>query len=453
MHASGRAVIDIELPPLDAAEVARRVARATRPFSLSSPGASDTGCALWAAGCDPETIVRGSSVDELAAAWDEARARWRGAPPGVPVGVGYLSYDLGRRLQPRQGEGRAPTGWPDLDFGFHGALVVARARDVPRIVAHDREAADRLRELLAVSPARAADDESGGGEGVRSVALRPMDPDAAHLRAIARALDYIRAGDVYQVNLARRLVASADVAGDAGTATSAAPGLAWFLRLQAVAPAPHAFWLADREGGAALVGNSPERFLALDGRGGIETRPIKGTRPRGGTALADGAAAAELLGSAKDRAEHVMIIDLERNDLGRVCRPGTVAVTTPARLVSLPTVHHLVSTVEGRLRPDAGLAEILRATFPGGSVTGAPKIRAMQVIDELEPARRGPYCGATGWLGAAGDLELAVAIRTALVREGALTLWVGGGVVADSDPGAELAETDAKAAAFARALR
>jgi len=144
-----------------------------------------------------------------------------------------------------------------------------------------------------------------------------------------------------------------------------------------------------------------------------------------------------------------MIVDLERNDLGRVCRTGSVEVATLARVVTLPTVHHLVSTVRGRLRPEVGLAALLAATFPGGSITGAPKRRAMQIIDELEPSPRGPYTGATGWLGAAGDLDLAIAIRTALVRDGRLAISVGGGVVADSTPEAELAETEVKARAFA----
>ena len=144
-----------------------------------------------------------------------------------------------------------------------------------------------------------------------------------------------------------------------------------------------------------------------------------------------------------------MIVDLERNDLGRVCRTGSVEVASLARVVALPTVFHLVSTVRGRLRPDVGLAALLEATFPGGSITGAPKRRAMQIIDELEPAPRGPYTGATGWLGAAGDLDLAIAIRTAVVRGGRLSLSVGGGVVADSTPEGELAETEVKARAFA----
>jgi para-aminobenzoate synthetase component 1 len=209
--------------------------------------------------------------------------------------------------------------------------------------------------------------------------------------------------------------------------------------------------LADGENGTALVGNSPERFLSRTSAGQVETWPIKGTRPRNLSDLAQ-RNAAELLASAKDRAEHVMIVDLERNDLGRVCETGSVRVMDLCQVLTLPTVHHLVTKVRGQLRPEVGLVELLRATFPGGSVTGAPKIRAMEIIEELEPARRGPYTGVTGWLGAAGDLDFAVAIRTALIRDERLTLWVGGGIVADSQPAAELAETWDKARAFSRAL-
>jgi para-aminobenzoate synthetase component 1 len=197
-----------------------------------------------------------------------------------------------------------------------------------------------------------------------------------------------------------------------------------------------------------LVGNSPERFLALDGQGHIETRPIKGTRARGADPQRDDAALAELCAAPKERAEHVMIVDLERNDLGRVCSPGSITVDGLARVMALPTVFHLVSTVSGRLRPGVDLAALLRATFPGGSITGAPKQRAMEIIEELEPVRRGPYTGATGWLGVGGDLDLAVAIRTAVITDGRLTLSVGGGIVADSRPDAELGETEAKARAF-----
>ena len=171
-----------------------------------------------------------------------------------------------------------------------------------------------------------------------------------------------------------------------------------------------------------------------------------------GVSPVDDPGVSALAQSPKDRAEHDMIVDLERNDLGRVCEIGSVRVVEHARALHLPTVHHLVSLVQGQQRrqPQVGLVELLNATFPGGSITGAPKRRAIEIISEIETAARGPYTGATGWLGAAGDLDLAVAIRTATIADQRLTLWVGGGIVADSEPEAELAETDAKAQAFAR---
>jgi para-aminobenzoate synthetase component 1 len=204
-----------------------------------------------------------------------------------------------------------------------------------------------------------------------------------------------------------------------------------------------------------LLSKTPELFLRTirDGaRWTAETRPIKGTRRRGADTVADGRLGAELEASNKDAAEHLMIVDLERNDLGRVAETGSVVVSGYRRRVSLPTVHHLVSTVSARLRADIGLASLLRATFPGGSITGAPKRRAMEIIDELEGVRRGPYCGAFGWLGAGLRLDLALAIRTAVWRGGELILSVGGGIVSDSTPDDELDETRAKAEAFLRAL-
>ncbi|MBN2575328.1 MAG: anthranilate synthase component I family protein [Deltaproteobacteria bacterium] len=391
---------------------------------------------------DPVRVVRGDDVDELACAWAEQRAGWRaGDRPGVPAAAGFLSYDLGRRFERIRGAHLSPAPWPLVEFRFYGALLAfypgtGRAE----VWARDEPAARRLLADMRIPPEGAASEAGAARPG----ALTEMEPARAHLAAVARALEYIRAGDIYQVNLARRLSCALP------TPPGRAPGAALFLRLQSAAPAPYAFWLADGESGTALVGNSPERFLREHVDHTVETSPIKGTRPR--TTAGSARDAAALLASEKDRAEHVMIVDLERNDLGRVCRTGSVRVAELCRVLALPTVVHLESTVRGELRPEVGLPALLRATFPGGSITGAPKIRAMEIIEELEPARRGPYTGATGWLGAGGDFDLAVAIRTALVRDSRLTLWVGGGIVADSAPEAELAETWDKAEAFSRAL-
>jgi anthranilate/para-aminobenzoate synthase component I len=416
-------VITAGAPPLDAAEAARRAGQGRMPVWLVSPGEGDLEIARQVVACDPVRVVRGD-VEALEQAWREERDRWQGGP-GVPIGVGFLSYDLGRRFERIRGPAR-DSGWPDLEFRFYDALWVQGAGGA-EIWAQDAAAAGRLAARLVV-PAPPVE------QGAVLGPLEDLDPPAGYLAGVERILEYLRAGDVYQVNLARRL-------GAVLPASEGPAGWALFARLQAESPAPHALWLGDHD--TCLVGNSPERFLRVDAEGGVETRPIKGTRPRG-------ADAAELARHPKDLAEHIMIVDLERNDLGRVCQAGSVSVEGFARTVSLPTVHHLVTTVRGRLRPGVGLAELLHATFPGGSITGAPKIRAMEIIAELENAARGPYTGATGWLGAAGDLDLAVAIRTALVRDRRLTLWVGGGIVADSIPEDELRETVAKASAFAR---
>ena len=379
-------------------------------------------------------VLEGRSPSELASledAWREARARWadKGAvPPGLPVAVGWFSYELGRRLVGLPADPRA-AGAPLFSFQFPDAVWMRGASGDATIFGRDQRAAVRLRDRLL---------ESRGAAVAPSLSpLSPVDPPADFLEGVRRILAYEVAGDAYQVNLSRRLTAAwagepADIA----------------ALLRAAAPAPHATFIADGSG-AALFGNSPERFLAVDTDGRVETCPIKGTRPRGVSPSEDQAAIFELRASAKDRAEHVMIVDLERNDLGRVCRPGSVEVPTLARVVSLPTVHHLESTVRGVLRPGVGLAALIGATFPGGSITGAPKRRAMQIIDELERGPRGVYTGATGWLGAAGDLDLAVAIRTATLRDGRLELSVGGGIVIESTPEGELAETEVKARAFA----
>ncbi|HVZ70793.1 MAG TPA: anthranilate synthase component I family protein [Polyangia bacterium] len=418
-------------PALAPAEAARRAAAAPGAFWISTPAADEVSIARDVVGAAPAHVVRGGDVAALEAAWTEARAAWSatGEAPrsGVPVAAGWLSYDLGRAwagLPPRVDASAQPLA--PLELGFHDAVWVRPVGGAATIFARDDAAARRLLATLE-RPAPAAPSTLGP--------LASEHDARVYLDGARRVLEYLRAGDAYQVNLARRL--SAPFEGEAVELAAA---------LRARAPAPHAAFLSSSDGGAWLVGNSPERFLALDGAGGVETRPIKGTLPTG-------AARAALLASAKDRAEHVMIVDLERNDLGRVCETGSVVVEGVARVLELPTVLHLVSTVRGRLRADVGLAALLAATFPGGSITGAPKRRAMQIIDELEPFARGPYTGATGWLGAAGDLDLAVAIRTALVSGPAnarrLSLCVGGGIVIDSTAESELAETEAKSAAFA----
>jgi anthranilate/para-aminobenzoate synthase component I len=432
-------VIILPAESLPASAAAGRVGRGQAPAWLCSPGGGELAVEREYLACDPVAVVRGESVPALAAAWAEARARWDTLAAAIPVAVGYLSYDLGRS--------RWAPSLPGLEFRFYDAFWVREAATgQAQICATDATAAARLQARLQ-SP---LDDVREAEEiGYQLDPLVPVDPPEQHLAAIARVKEYLLAGDVYQVNLARRLRARCRSQGPTG--------LALFRQLQAEAPAPHALWLGDHrrdddghlQAPWALVGNSPERFLRVGTERSIETAPIKGTRPRA-TGAADEAIARELMENPKDRAEHVMIVDLERNDLGRICQTGSVVVADPLQLLPLPSVFHLVTTVRGQLLPGVGLVEMLAACFPGGSVTGAPKIRAMQIIDELEPAARGPYTGATGWLGAAGDLDLALAIRTAVLAGEELTLWVGGGIVVDSLAEAELEETVVKARAFSR---
>jgi para-aminobenzoate synthetase component 1 len=257
--------------------------------------------------------------------------------------------------------------------------------------------------------------------------------------AVARAIEYVHAGDCFQVNLSQRLLHRATE-----------HPLSLYERLRQVNPAPFAGYFDA--GDFVVASASPERFVkVVDGK--VETRPIKGTRPRGATEQEDRARAAELLASAKDRAENVMIVDLLRNDLGRVCAYGSVRVEAVCRLESYQTVHHLVSEVRGRLRPEMGPIDLLRAAFPGGSVTGAPKVRAMQIIAELEPTARGPYCGSLGYVGFDGSADTSILIRTFTAGKGWVQFPVGGGIVADSDPATEYAETLHKAAGLLRALR
>jgi para-aminobenzoate synthetase component I len=250
---------------------------------------------------------------------------------------------------------------------------------------------------------------------------------AAYEAAVRRIIDYIRAGDVYQVNLSQRF--TVPFQGDA---------FALFRHLWQRNPAPFFAYIQGSD--HQILSTSPERFLLQTGRR-VETRPIKGTRPRGRTTEEDVALRAELAASPKDDAELSMIVDLLRNDLGKVCRPGSVAVTEHKRLEAYQNVYHLVSVVEGELETEQNSVDLLRATFPGGSITGCPKVRAMEIIDELEPCRRHLYCGSIGYIGFHDTMDLSIAIRTATVVGDTLCFSVGGGIVFDSDPAAEYQET------------
>jgi anthranilate/para-aminobenzoate synthase component I len=275
---------------------------------------------------------------------------------------------------------------------------------------------------------------------------------AEFISAVGRAQQYIRAGDIYQANLSHRLTAGVQaLACSPGTLKRELqlPGWELFQKLAAVSPAPFSAYLDC--GDFEIASSSPEQFLRMSGAH-IVTRPIKGTRPRDADATRDAQLAYELQTSAKELAELVMITDLLRNDLGKVCEYGSVQVPELARLEKFAQVQHLVSTVEGRLRKDMTHFAAFASCFPGGSITGAPKFRAMEIIDELEPVSRGPYCGCIGYLGFNRESQLSIAIRTAVCAAGKIHFNVGAGIVADSDPTAEYEETLAKAAGFLAAL-
>jgi aminodeoxychorismate synthase component I len=284
----------------------------------------------------------------------------------------------------------------------------------------------------------------GERAGVRADASSNISR-ADFIAAVGRAQRYIRAGDIYQVNLSHRLTAQCD-------------GTGWelFQKLSAVSPAPFSAFLdcddGSRHGRFQIASSSPEQFLCMSGAH-IQTRPIKGTRPRDADPTRDAQLTYELQTSAKELAELVMITDLLRNDLGKVCEYGSVQVPELARLEKFAQVQHLVSTVEGRLRNGITHFAAFASCFPGGSITGAPKFRAMEIIDELEAVSRGPYCGAIGYLGFNRESQLSVAIRTAICEDGVVHFNVGAGIVADSNPAAEYDETLAKARGFLAALK
>ena len=354
--------------------------------------------------------------------------------------LGYFSYDLGRRFERLPAFAEDAEKMPEMAVGIYDwAVVVDHLDKRSWLVAQGRRADTKARWTELVARFSAAPVERA------RVPFRITAPLASNLAreryatAFRRVLDYIHAGDCYQINLAQRFAAPA--AGD--------PWLA-YQALRVINPAPYAAYLNTPHG--QILSASPARFLKLE-RGSVETKPIKGTRPRAGHPRVDAELAAELKASEKDRAENVMIVDLLRNDLSKNCELGSVKVTKLFEVESFATVHHLVSTVTGTLRQGRDALDLLRGCFPGGSITGAPKLRAMQIIEELEPDRRGVYCGAIGYIGCDGNMDLNIAIRTLVYAGGSIRFWAGGGIVADSRLEDEYQETFDKAAAMLKLLQ
>ncbi|CAM5388844.1 aminodeoxychorismate synthase OS=Pseudomonas fragi OX=296 GN=pabB PE=4 SV=1 [Pseudomonas fragi] len=332
--------------------------------------------------------------------------------------IGYLSYDFGRQLEQLPAHALDDLHLPDARLGLYAwALITDHQAATSQLVFHpslEPAQRDRLIQLFS-QPAP----QLNGPFSLK----QPMQPDISasqYQQALSKIHDYIQAGDCYQVNYTQRF--SAQCEGDAWTA---------YCALRQACPTPFSGFMSLADDNT-ILSLSPERFVRVSHHQ-VETRPIKGTRPRGKNSAEDAANAAELLASAKDRAENLMIVDLLRNDLGRTCRTGSVRVPQLFTLESYPNVHHLVSSVVGELADGKDALDLIGDSFPGGSITGAPKIRAMQIIDELEPTRRSLYCGSLLYLDVRGEMDSSIAIRSLLVKDGRVSCWGGGGIVADSD--------------------
>ena len=362
--------------------------------------------------------------------------------PDIPFAggaVGYFGYDLARRLE------RLPTialdveGIPDMAIGIYDwAVVVDHHAKTSRLVSHGASSMTTKRwEELAWLFKGDADSRWT----IPFHLLSDVEPNvhlADYAERFARLKRYITDGDCYQVNLTRRF--SARAGGDPWTA---------YRALRKINPAPMAAYLQLPF--VQIMSSSPEGFLHVQDRT-VSTKPIKGTRPRHNDTALDEQETTALRSSTKDQAENVMIVDLLRNDIGKVCETGSVAVPKLFEIETFAMVHHLVSTVTGRLRDNADTIDLLQACFPGGSITGAPKLRAMEIIEELEPNRRGIYCGSIGYIGDDGAMDLNIAIRTLVYADGEIRFWVGGGIVADSEMEGEFQETLDKAKAMLRML-
>jgi para-aminobenzoate synthetase component 1 len=389
-----------------------------------------------------------------------------GVPPFQGGVAGYIGYDWGAVLERLPAPRYDDLFIPDVVLGLYDWVIAWDHRigtawlvstGIPETgPARERRARERMdlvRERLGGRTGGRMDPRTGGGGVLPSsppraaapsypvdaiadaseIGLRSTFTHRGYLDAVGRVRNYIVAGDIFQANLSQRFQA----------ALHEAP-FDLYTRLRRRNPAPFAAYLDF--GDLVVLSASPERFLRLEGeRRLIETRPIKGTRPRGLGPMHDAALGRALAESAKDRAENVMIVDLLRNDLSRVCRPGTVRVPELFALEQHPTVHHLVSTVVGELDSGADAFDLIRAAFPGGSITGAPKVRAMEIIAELEPTRRGVYCGSIGYISTSGAMDTSIVIRTYVALRGDVYFQAGGGIVADSDPELEYRETLDKA--------
>lgn len=369
-------------------------------------------------------------------------------PPFTSGGVGYFAYDLKSFIEDLPDTSLDDLMLPDCIFGFYDSVVICdnlnkkvyiSSSGLPEmnLTKNRNRAKARLKEFKN-KILEGRDGKARKDRNLLPCRLRSNFSKASYIEAIERAKHYIKKGDIYQVNLSQRFE----------TELNEDP-IELYLRLRAYCPAPFSAYLDFKD--VKILSSSPERFLMKRGRY-VETRPIKGTRPRGEDAPSDAALERELVNSQKDRAEHIMIVDLERNDLGRICEFGSVRPTEVFVLEKYSNVFHLVSTVAGRLKKGMGPVDCLMAAFPGGSITGAPKIRSMEIIEEIEPVKRSIYTGAIGYISFDGEMDTCIVIRTFVVKDRKAYFSVGGGIVADSDPEAEYEETLYKAQGLMRSL-
>jgi anthranilate synthase component I len=395
-------------------------------------------------------VRRLSYTDPLALLREEVGRFRRAADASLPRfsggAVGYVGYEAARRFEKLPAPDADPYGLPEAAFAVYDTVVVFdHLRHTLTVIAHDeageapdaQAAIDRVFRALdaPLTPARP-------GLHYTMPVVSANGTADEYMERVRRARELIADGDCIQIVLSQRF----DV-------RPAPEPLALYRALRHVNPSPYMFCLpvpGGGDGGATLVGASPEPFVRVEGDR-VVMHPIAGTRPRGEGEAEDAALEAELRTSEKERAEHVMLVDLSRNDIGRVSRPGTVRVLELMRTDRFSHVMHLTSVVEGRLRGELDALDAFRACFPAGTVSGAPKIRAMERIAELEPERRGPYAGAVGYLAFDGTLDTCITIRTAIIQDGVCRIQAGAGIVADSDPAMEEAETRAKARALLRA--
>ena len=369
-------------------------------------------------------------------------------PPFTGGLVGYLSYDVVRRIERLPQTTPDELGMPELTMLLATDLAVLDHSDGTVLLIANVVRGGSYEDAVARLDAMQADLAKPGEPSVAVLDLqaepvfRRRTAAADHMAKVEVVKEHIRAGDAFQVVLSQRFEVDTDV-----------DALDVYRVLRATNPSPYMYLLrfAGRESPYDVVGSSPEALVTVTG-GKAVLHPIAGTKPRGATPEQDAELAAELLADPKERSEHVMLVDLGRNDLGRVCAPGTVDVVDFMTVERYSHVMHIVSTVVGELAPGRSAFDVLTATFPAGTLSGAPKVRAMEIIESLEPVRRNLYGGCVGYLGAAGDMDMAIAIRTAVLHQGRAVVQAGAGLVADSDPAAEQAECENKAAAVLRAI-